>query len=294
MIIGIDLGTTNSVCAVYDNGEVMFIKNTFDEWLTPSAVSIDQDGTLYVGQAAKTRAFQHPKESIANFKRYMGTNKAFQIHGKPYTPVELSSLVLKSMVQAAEAQMGQTVQEAIISVPAYFNAIQRKATLQAADMIDLNVSKLINEPTAAAIAYGLQDKPEYTDFMIVDLGGGTFDVSIMEYFDGVLEVKASGGDNMLGGEDFLRALVDLYVSKVGCKLETLHGAERQELFARMEAAKKTIHKGVQIEPFLNANHPSIQISSSEYETACQPLLRTLIKSIELCLTDARLGVSDMY
>jgi molecular chaperone HscC len=230
MLIGIDLGTTNSVCAVWKEGKAQLIPNRFDEYMTPSVVSIEKSGQIHVGQTAKTRAAQYPKESVKSFKRYMGTDKTYKIHSGLYTPVELSSLIIKRLVEDAEKYLGEKITEAIISVPAYFNNIQRNATKQAAELAGLKVDKLINEPTAAAIAYGLQDKPEFTDFMIVDLGGGTFDVSIMEYFDGVLEVKASGGDNFLGGEDFTHALIDLYLSKAGIKATQLDAKAKQKLY----------------------------------------------------------------
>lgn len=294
MLIGIDLGTTNSVCAVFKDGKTQLIPNNFGENLTPSCVSFEKNGELHVGKTAKTRAALHPEESVANFKRYMGTDKVFKIHKQNYSPVELSSLILKNLIEDAERYTGQKVEEAIISVPAYFNGVQRKATMQAAAMIDLKVEKLINEPTAAAIAYGLQNKPEYTDFMIIDLGGGTFDVSIMEYFDDILEVKASGGDNFLGGEDFLKALVDLYLSKARIKLEKLSANDKQLLFSRMEDVKKQIGKKTQtIEPFLTTKTDAVQITQTEFEQACKTLLQKMIKSIELCLKDARLKPNEI-
>jgi molecular chaperone HscC len=293
MILGIDLGTTNSVCAVYLEQKVTIIPNSFEEFLTPSCVSFEKDGTIHTGKSARTRAALHPNETVAHFKRFMGTEKTYKIYGKHYTPVELSSLVLQKMVADAEAFTQQKVTEAVISVPAYFNGIQRKATMQAAEMIDLKVEKLINEPTAAAIAYGLQNKPEYTDFMIIDLGGGTFDVSIMEYFDEILEVKASGGDNHLGGEDFLQVLVDIYLEKSAIKLNKLNAEDRQAVYARMELFKKEINKNPIIEPFIKKISSEVTISIDAFEKACQPLMKKIIKSIELCLKDAQLAPHEI-
>jgi molecular chaperone HscC len=294
MLIGIDLGTTNSVCAVYRDGQPHIIPNNFSEELTPSCVSFEKHGALHVGKTARTRAALHPEQSVAHFKRYMGTEKTYTIHGQTYTPVELSSLVLKNLVEDAERHTGERVTEAVISVPAYFNGVQRKATLQAAEMIDLKVEKLINEPTAAAIAYGLQNKPEYTDFMIIDLGGGTFDVSIMEYFDDILEVKASGGDNFLGGEDFLKVLVELYCEQAGVNLNKLNNKDKQLLFARMEELKKQGSKSTwQVNPFMDAVSETIEIDPAAFERACKPLLQKMIKSIELCLKDARLSPDEI-
>ncbi len=293
MILGIDLGTTNSVCAIYFDQSVTIIPNSFDEFLTPSCVSFEKDGTIHIGKSARTRATLFPKETVAHFKRYMGTEKSYKIHGKKYTPVELSSLVLKKMVSDAEAYTQEKVTEAVISVPAYFNGIQRKATMQAAEMIGLKVEKLINEPTAAAIAYGLQNKPEYTDFMIIDLGGGTFDVSIMEYFDDILEVKASGGDNHLGGEDFLQVLIDLYCEKVGVKFNKLKAEDKQSIISRMELFKKEINKNPVIEPFIQKAQNEVMIDAERFEKACQPLIKKIIKSIELCLKDAQLKPDEI-
>ncbi len=293
MILGIDLGTTNSVCAIYVDQKVAIIPNSFDELLTPSCVSFEKDGTIHIGKSARTRATIHPKETVAHFKRYMGTEKSYKIHGKKYTPVELSSLVLKKMVSDAEAYTQEKVTEAVISVPAYFNGIQRKATMQAAEMIGLKVEKLINEPTAAAIAYGLQNKPEYTDFMIIDLGGGTFDVSIMEYFDDILEVKASGGDNHLGGEDFLQILVDIYCEKSGIKYSRLSAEDKQAVRGRMELFKKELNRNPIIEPFINKIKNEVTITTERFEKACQPLIKKIIKSIELCLKDAQLKPDEI-
>lgn len=293
MIIGIDLGTTNSVCGHFLNGEVSIVPNGFGESLTPSCISFEKDGTIHVGKSALTRAAQYPNETVAHFKRYMGTEKTYKIHKKTYTPVELSSLVLQKLVGDAEKHTGQTVTEAVISVPAYFNGIQRKATLQAAEMAGLKVEKLINEPTAAAVAYGLQNKPEYTDFMVVDLGGGTFDVSVMEYFDDILEVKASGGDNHLGGEDFLQVLVTLFCEKAGLKLNKLKPAVLQNIKSRLELFKKEINQSPDIEPFMDGVKQTITITAKEFEKASGPLMKKIIKAIELCLKDAQLSPNDI-
>jgi len=295
MILAIDLGTTNSVCAVWKDGKAELIPNRFDDFMTPSVISFEKNGKIHIGKTAKTRAALFPKESVKAFKRYMGTEKSYRFHGNTYSPTELSSLILKRLVEDAQAYLGVTMTEAIISVPAYFNGIQRKATKQAAQMANLKVEKLINEPTAAAIAYGLQDKPEYTDFMIVDLGGGTFDVSIMEYFDGVLEVKASGGDNFLGGEDFSQAMMDLYLSKAQLKIKQLDAKEKQKLFYTIEQAKKKIssHRPLEIQPFLSKCQQTISLSYDEIKAACSELLQRISKPIERCLRDSQLQPTEI-
>ncbi|MCF6318732.1 MAG: Hsp70 family protein, partial [Proteobacteria bacterium] len=287
---GIDLGTTNSVCAIWKDGKAELISNRFDDFMTPSVVSIEKGGKIHIGQAAKTRAALYPKESVKAFKRYMGTDKTYKIHGTLYTPVELSSLVIKRLVEDAEGYLEEKITEAIISVPAYFNNIQRSATKQAAELAGLKVDKLINEPTAAAIAYGLQDKPEYTDFMIVDLGGGTFDVSIMEYFEGVLEVKASGGDNFLGGEDFTQVLIELYLTKARIRSTQLDAKAKQKLYYNIEQHKRQIssNRPLQIEPFLDVKADTVEITYDEYKKVCEKLLQKISKPIERCLRDSGL------
>ncbi|MCF6299994.1 MAG: Hsp70 family protein [Proteobacteria bacterium] len=295
MIIGIDLGTTNSVLAVWKAGKAELIPNSFGEYLTPSVVSIEKDGTIHIGKTAKTRALLKPLESAVNFKRYMGSDKQYRFHTKSFSPIELSALLLKRLLEDAENHLSEKISEAVISVPAYFNGIQRKATKQAAELAGLKVEKLINEPTAAAIAYGLQDKPEYTDFMVIDLGGGTFDVSIMEYFDGVLEVKASSGDNFLGGEDFLQVMIDHYISKAGIKPNKLSAEDRQKINLRIEQAKRQIsaNKNHLIEPFLNIKSSPVDFVYSEIVKLCEPLLQKIIKPIERCLKDSKLEPVDM-
>ncbi len=290
MILGIDLGTTNSVCAVFKDGKSQLIPNRFGEFMTPSIVSFEKDGKIHIGQSAKTRAALFPKETIKAFKRYMGTDKTYKIHGHLYTPVELSSLIIKHLLEDAENHLNEKITEAIISVPAYFNNIQRSATKQAAELAGLTVDKLINEPTAAAIAYGLQDKPEYTDFMIVDLGGGTFDVSIMEYFDGVLEVKASGGDNFLGGEDFTNVLIELYLTKARIRTTQLNPKAKQKLYYTIEQLKRDIssNRPLIIEPFLAVKADKVEITFEQYKQACEKLLQKISKPIERCLRDSGL------
>lgn len=290
MILGIDLGTTNSVCALWKDGKAQLIPNRFDEYMTPSVVSFEREGKIHIGKSAKTRAALFPKESIKSFKRYMGSDKTYKVHGNLYTPIELSSLIIKHLVEDAQKFLNEKITEAIISVPAYFNNIQRSATKQAAELAGLKVEKLINEPTAAAIAYGLQDKPEFTDFMIVDLGGGTFDVSIMEYFDGVLEVKASGGDNYLGGEDFTHVLIELYLSKAGIRSTQLDSKAKQKLYYTIEQYKRQIsaNRPIKIEPFLDIKADTVEINYDEYKKASEKLLQKISKPIERCLRDSGL------
>jgi len=214
MIIGIDLGTTNSAVAVWRDGEPVLVPNSLGDLLTPSAVSLADDGRLLVGMAARERQSTHPDQTATTFKRFMGTPQRMRLGKKDYSPEELSSMVLRSLKADAEAWLGEPVTGAVITVPAYFNDRQRKATRRAGELAGLKIERLVNEPTAAALAYGIHTLGEEKPFLVFDLGGGTFDVSLVEIFDGVIEVRASAGDNRLGGEDFNAVLIKLAREKL--------------------------------------------------------------------------------
>ncbi|HZZ81574.1 MAG TPA: Hsp70 family protein, partial [Gemmataceae bacterium] len=224
-IIGIDLGTTYSVAAYLTPEGPRVIPNSLGETLTPSVVGLDSDRRLLVGQVAKEFAVVQPDRCVALFKRYMGTDWTTTIAGQKFTPEELSSLILRSLKDDASAFLKEPIERAVITVPAYFNDQQRKATINAGRIAGLKVERIVNEPTAAAMAYGFHENRDEKIFLIVDLGGGTFDVSLVELFDGVLEVKASSGETFLGGEDFTMALA--------ARILELHGMsfERTELTA---------------------------------------------------------------
>lgn len=208
MIIGIDLGTTNSAVAAWRDGRPELIANALGDLLTPSAVSFTEHGEVLVGAAARDRQPTHPNDTVTTFKRRMGTQQTVTIGGGAYAAEDLSSLVLRQLKQDAEAALGEPVTGAVVTVPAYFNERQRRATRRAGELAGLKVERLLNEPTAAALAFGVQDRREREPFLVFDLGGGTFDVSIVEMYEGVVEVRASAGDNRLGGEDFNAALID--------------------------------------------------------------------------------------
>ena len=200
-IIGIDLGTTNSCVAVYEGGEPVVIPNAEGARTTPSVVAFSKTGERMVGQVAKRQAITNPDRTIISIKRDMGTDRKIDIDGKQYTPQEISAMILQKLKGDAEAYLGTPVTEAVITVPAYFTDAQRQATKDAGKIAGLDVKRIINEPTAAALAYGM-DKEEEQKIMVFDLGGGTFDVSILEIGDGVIEVLATAGNNRLGGDDF--------------------------------------------------------------------------------------------
>ncbi|MDE1147703.1 MAG: molecular chaperone HscC [Azospirillaceae bacterium] len=208
LIVGIDLGTTNSAVAVWRDGKADLIPNSLGHRLTPSAISVDEDGRMLVGLPARERQATHPAQTATAFKRFMGSKRITRLGKRDFLPEELSALVLKALKADAEAYLGEPVTEAVITVPAYFNDRQRKATRRAGELAGLKVERLLNEPTAAALAYGIHQLGNETQFLVFDLGGGTFDVSILEIFEGVIEVRATSGDNRLGGEDFNELIVD--------------------------------------------------------------------------------------
>ena len=290
MIIGIDLGTTNSACAVWRDGQTETIPNGLGDTLTPSVVGIDDDGTVLVGQAARQRLVSHPDRTVAFFKRLMGTSKMVSLGGShQFTPVELSSLVVRSLKEDAERYLGEPVAQAVISVPAYFNDLQRQATRDAAELAGLTVSRLINEPTAAAMAHGLHEASEQR-FMILDLGGGTFDVSIIEYFEGVIEVHATAGDWSLGGEDFTEALLQYFVKESGIDNAQLSAGDRQRLYARIETFKRQFggDRDSEIRFTLNDQDFALEVDTKEFEAATASLLRRLRVPMERSLKDANL------
>ena len=206
-IIGIDLGTTNSCVAVMEGGEPVVIANSEGARTTPSVVGFTKTGDRLVGQVAKRQAITNPENTVSSIKRQMGTDHKVTLNGKEYTPQQVSAMILQKLKADAEAYLGETVTEAVITVPAYFNDSQRQATKDAGTIAGLNVRRIINEPTAAALAYGV-DKEDDQKIMVYDLGGGTFDVSIIEMGDGVTEVLATNGDTHLGGDDFDQRIID--------------------------------------------------------------------------------------
>ena len=294
MLIGIDLGTTNSLVACFRDGRAQLIPNRLGSVLTPSVVSIDREGRLYIGEAASERALLHPLESAAVFKRSMGTEREFQLGDRRFRAEELSSLVLKSLKEDAEAFLGESVTDAIISVPAYFNDHQRKATKRAGELAGLHVVRIINEPTAAAIAHGMAEQND-ARYLVFDLGGGTFDVSILEHYSPIMEVHAIAGDNFLGGEDFTRVLCDLFYAHAGVAPESLDLKTRAEVRKTAERCKCAFSDTPAIVMIcqLGEKTHAMPLTLQQYETACAPLLERLRKPVERSLRDARVSLSEI-
>ncbi|WP_414440648.1 molecular chaperone HscC [Burkholderia sp. 22PA0106] len=296
-IIGIDLGTTHSLAAVWKDGAPVLIPNALGEFLTPSCVGIDDDGSVLVGRAALHRLHTHPDLTAANFKRYMGTARKLRLGQASYRPEELSSFVLRALKADAQAYLGHPVEQAVITVPAYFNDTQRKATRAAGDLAGLNVARLINEPTAAALAYGVHERAAERKFLIFDLGGGTFDVSIIDIFEGVMEIRASAGDNMLGGEDFTGVLVDAFLARHRLDAERLraHPVELQRLLHEAESAKRALTAGgsAQMRATLDGTAYEMAVTSAEFETLCTSLLDRLRQPVTRALRDARIPLAEL-
>jgi molecular chaperone HscC len=298
-IIGIDLGTTNSLAAVWKDGEARLVPNALGEALTPSVVGLDDTGEVLVGTAARERLLTHPELTAAAFKRQMGSDREIHLGKRKFRAEELSSLVLRALKADAEAWLGEGVSEAVISVPAYFNDAQRKATKIAGQLAGLAVERLINEPTAAALAYGLHKRDLESKFLVFDLGGGTFDVSVLELFEGIMEVQASGGDNFLGGEDFVDRLVGAFMDRVGREAgieeSDLEGKVLQALRDQAERTKRQItkHEAGTLHLRWNEQGLSWNVDEEAFAELCEPLLARLGAPIELALRDARIRAGEL-
>ncbi len=295
MIVGIDLGTTNSLVACYTKDGPKIIPNRLGKNLTPSVISVDEEGNVYVGETALERMSLYPDSVALAFKRSMGSNREYVLSGKKYKPEELSGLVLRALKEDAETYLGEPVTEAVISVPAYFDDQRRKATKRAGELAGLKVERMISEPTAAAVAYGLYEKKEDTRFLVFDLGGGTFDVSILELYHNILEVRAVAGDNYLGGEDFTKALEKICLNKMGITLSALSGKDQVRLYRHAEAAKKEINdkESITIECLLQDEMKRVKVTAKEFAAACEDLLQKIKQPVKRSLSDAGLSLSDI-
>ena len=300
--IGIDLGTTFSAVAVMEAGKPVIIPNSEGERTTPSVVHI-KNGEVVVGSHALNQLIVDPKHTIRSIKRKMGTSEKVEIDGKEYTPQEISAMILKKLKSDAEAYLGTKVTDAVITVPAYFNDSQRQATKDAGKIAGLNVLRIINEPTAASLAYGLNNSNDHT-ILVFDFGGGTFDVSILEIGDGVFEVKATSGDNHLGGDDIDRAIMDWTMKKFkednGIDLSSDLNAV-QRLRDAAEKAKKELSTKLKTElniPYITATqegpkHLNYELTRAEFEHLIADILERLKKPVETVLADAHLKPEDI-
>ena len=299
MIIGIDLGTTNSLVALWRDGKASIIPNALGQHLTPSCVGIDDDGTILVGEAARARLQTHSHMTAALFKRYMGSERKTRLGSQVFRPEELSSMVLRSLKEDAESFLGEKVTEAVITVPAYFSDAQRKATRVAGQLAGLKVERLLNEPTAAALAYGIQDAKRETKFLVFDLGGGTFDVSILELFDGVMEVRATAGDNFLGGEDFVSVLCEEFLLRSGLAKDIgdgeMTGSQKQRLRDEAERTKHALSETASVTMSLayQGTQYSHAYTEESFASLCEPLMQRLRTPVERALRDATIKASEL-
>ncbi len=295
MIVGIDLGTTNSLVAYYTEDGPKIIPNRLGKPMTPSVVSIDGEGQIYVGESAMERMLLYPGSGAALFKRSMGSQKKFSLGDRTFTAEELSSFVLRVLKEDAEEHLGEPVTEAVISVPAYFNDARRRATKRAGELAGLKVERIISEPTAA-IAYGLWQQKGQARFLVFDLGGGTFDVSILELYDTILEVHAVAGDNFLGGEDFTAVLEKMFYEKFP-DINRFTLSEKAGKHIRKQAELCKIGFGNSRTSAMNCNIDGqeyrFQVELSDYEEACEELLDRIRQPVKRSLKDAHIRLSDI-
>lgn len=303
-IIGIDLGTTNSAVAIMEGGQATIIPNAEGNRTTPSVVAFTKDGERLVGETAKRQAIMNPDRTISSIKRDMGTDRKVTIDGKAYTPQEISAMILQKLKADAESYLGQSVSEAVITVPAYFTDAQRQATKDAGKIAGLDVKRIINEPTAAALAYGVDKDEDSSKIMVFDLGGGTFDVSILEVGDGVFEVLSTRGNNRLGGDDFDNALMDYiaedFKKQNGVDLR-LDPTSDQRLKDAAEKAKKELSSAMTSTinlPFITAVngqpvHLNMDVTRAKFEELIAPLVKKTEEPVNNALKDAGLAASDL-
>lgn len=287
LAIGIDLGTTNSLIAVWQDGAAQLIPNKFGEYLTPSIISMDENKQILVGKPAAARKTSHPDKTAALFKRAMGSHTLWHLGEESFNAPELSSLVLRSLKEDAEDYLQQPIKDVVISVPAYFSDEQRKHTRLAAELAGLNAVRLINEPTAAAMAYGLHTQ-QNSRSLVFDLGGGTFDVTVLEYATPIIEVHASAGDNYLGGEDFTHLLLDEVLKRWNLDKTALTDSDLAALYACVEAAKCASGSPLRISWLYQERALESTFYDDELEALWLPLLNRLRTPIEQALRDSRL------
>ena len=303
-IIGIDLGTTNSCVAVMEGGEAVVIPNAEGNRTTPSVVAFSKDGERMVGQVAKRQAITNPDRTIISIKREMGSDYKVSIDGKKYTPQEISAMILQKLKADAEAYLGETVSEAVITVPAYFTDAQRQATKDAGKIAGLDVKRIINEPTAAALAYGV-DKEESQKVMVYDLGGGTFDVSILDIDDGVIEVLATAGNNRLGGDDFDKCVMDW----MAAEFKKTEGIDLTGDKVAMQRLKEAAEKA-KIElsgvtstsinlPYITADatgpkHLDLTLSRAKFDQLTAHMVEATAGPVRQAMNDAGLSGSDIH
>ena len=294
-MIGIDLGTTNSLATyIDDNGEIQFIKNEYGNILIPSVVGIDENDDIIVGELAKERRMMNAGETASNFKRRMGTDAKIKVKNRTFDAQMLSSFVLKHLKENAEKQLNEKINRAIISVPAYFNDKQRRDTKMAAELAGLTVERLINEPTAAALSLGSNILNQNLKFIVLDLGGGTFDVTLLETFENIMDVISISGDTMLGGEDFTTKICEIFLKNIKLEITDLSRDERTKLYTKADRAKKLISlKDIEIELEIKGKNYKSEITQKDFREAVKPLLVKMKAAIDKALQDGNTDAREI-
>ena len=294
-MIGIDLGTTNSLATyIDDNGEIQFIKNEYGNILIPSVVGIDENDAIIVGELAKERRMMNAGETASNFKRRMGTDAKIKVKNRTFDAQMLSSFILKHLKENAEKQLSEKIDRAIISVPAYFNDKQRRDTKMAAELAGLTVERLINEPTAAAMSLGSHILDQNLKFIVLDLGGGTFDVTLLETFENIMEVLSISGDTMLGGEDFTTKICEIFLKNIKLSIADLSRDERTKLYTKADRAKKLISlKNVEIEMEIKGKKYKSEITQENFRETVKPLLVKMKVAIDKSLQDGNTDAREI-
>ena len=294
-MIGIDLGTTNSLATyIDDNGEIQFIKNEYGNILIPSVVGIDENDDIIVGELAKERRMMNAGETASNFKRKMGTDAKIKVKNRTFDAQMLSSFVLKHLKENAEKQLNEKINRAIISVPAYFNDKQRRDTKMAAELAGLTVERLINEPTAAALSLGSNILNQNLKFIVLDLGGGTFDVTLLETFENIMDVISISGDTMLGGEDFTTKICEIFLKNIKLAIKDLSRDERTKLYTKADRAKKLISlKDIEIELEIKGKNYKSEITQKDFREAVKPLLVKMKAAIDKALQDGNTDAREI-
>ena len=289
MIVGIDLGTTNSLVGVYQDGQIKLIPNAFGDFLTPSVVALDDNNEVIVGKAAKERLVTHPDKTVAQFKRFMGTSHKILLGNSTYTAEELSSFIIRKLVDDAETFLGEKVDEVIVSVPAYFNDAQRYATKLAGKFAGINIDRIINEPSAAALAKKLESEIDDDSFIVVDFGGGTLDISVVELFDNVVEIVSIAGDNRLGGEDFTEAIAEEFMHVNQLKKESISREFYSKILLQAEKTKLDLNEKeeAQMSVFDHNKEYRLDLSYQRFYELCHPLLVRVKAVMDRALMDAR-------
>lgn len=293
--VGIDLGTTNSLIAYWTESGPRIIPNALGDALTPSVVSVDEKGQVYVGKIARERLISHAVQTASSFKRSMGTGKKYKLGRLTFSPEELSSFILKSLKADAEAYFAREVTDAVISVPAYFNNDQRQATMNAARLAGLNVIRLVSEPTAAALAYDLHRQEKETKILVMDLGGGTFDISVLDAFNDVMDVKAVAGDSFLGGEDFTKVISDLFLEKNPKYKKCKEATFLSTLYKQSEICKFQLSNNDSyiMKPIAGGKEIPFEVTQEIFNKAVLHLLLRMRQPIERAMCDTGIMPQDL-